>query len=380
MTSEDNGRQLGTSDEEDSDLIEDYDINIKEKPRLTSWAIYQVYWFLIAIVIVPKQIEEIMGDDNKGKGLSVISLIAGGMTLFLAVFLGALNDRFASRYGRRRPWMVFGALMMCLSLMLLSGDSSLTNYTLGYLLMTSSTVIASVPFNGLLADVTPPDQKGAVSAIMGFLNLSGYLAGAIIGMLVGTSSGTSLDPSGLYAIMSGIVLFSSAVTILSTRESSSLHLKHTLQPVKWGPFLYDMIRPLYTNSDFRLVFISRFLFQLGIATVQQYLQFWIGDCVESPFPSTKAVSIALVPLLVLSPIGALFIPKKKRKVVIYMATLFMVTSCAMMLVARTFTMALIVSGVFGLGYGPFISTEFAMLMDVLPSEDEAAKDISLWHR
>ncbi|KAJ3219776.1 hypothetical protein HDU67_009588 [Dinochytrium kinnereticum] len=268
--------------DEDTDELTDYESTAKEKPKLTRWTMiklnafwfgYQVYWFLIAIVIVPKQIEEIMGDENKGKGLSFISLIAGGMTLFLAVFLGAMNDRFASRYGRRRPWMIIGALMMCLSLMLLSGESTLTMYTVGYLLMTCSTVVASVPFNGLLADVTPPEQKGAVSAIMGFLNLSGYLMGAIIGMFGGTPNpGSHLDTSGLYAIMSSLVLLSAAITVLSTRESSSLHLKHTLKPISWGPFLVDMIRPLYTNSDFRLVFISRFLFQLGIATVQQFLQ------------------------------------------------------------------------------------------------------------
>jgi MFS family permease len=35
--------------------------------------------------------------------------------------------------------------------------------------------------------------------------------------------------------------------------------------------------------------------------------------------------------------------------------------------------------VYVLGYGPFISTEFAMLMDVLPSEDDAGKDMALWH-
>ncbi|KAJ3102229.1 hypothetical protein HDU96_009711 [Phlyctochytrium bullatum] len=375
------------SDNGETDSLTDGDVEVKEKPRLTTWAIYQVYWFLIAIVIVPKQIEEIMGDTDKGKGLSLISLIAGALTLFLAVILGALNDRFASRYGRRRPWMVIGAFMMCASLMLLSGESDLLSYTVGYLVMTISTVVASVPFNGLLADVTPPDQKGAVSAIMGFLNLSGYLCGAIIGTVAGSAGASGaeahahsprFDTSGLYAVMSALVLFSAAVTVLSTRESSSLHLRHTLAPIRWGPFLADMVMPLYTNRDFRLVFVSRFLFQLGIATVQQFLH-WIGDCVSTSMPSTQAVSIALVPLLVLSPIGALFIPAKRRKIVIYVSTGFMVTSCLLMQMATTFPLALVVSGVFGLGYGPFISTEFAMLMDVLPSEEGAAKDISLWH-
>ncbi|KAJ3164761.1 hypothetical protein HK101_000369 [Irineochytrium annulatum] len=400
------------------------------KPRLTTWAMvklnafwfgYQVYWFLIAIVIVPKQIESIMGDEDKGKGLSFISLLAGVMNLFLAVFLGAFNDRSASRFGKRRPWMAAGAIMMCVSLLFMDGSMSLTQYLVGYLFMTFSTgfqVIASVPFNGLLADVTPNDQKGAVSSIMGFLNLSGYLLGAVIGMLVGspatepspptplpaesssnltltssfvhqTSSNTStnplplqttLDTATLYSIMSLLVLSSALITITSTRERSSLHLRRTQKPIRWIPFLADMVRPLTSNSEFRLVFASRFLFQLGIATVQQFLQYWIGDCVQiDGMSSTRAVSIALVPLLLLSPIGALVVPMKRRKVVIYVATAFMIASCLLMLVVRGFGMALVVGGIFGLGYGPFISTEFAMLMDVLPNEEEAARDISLWH-
>lgn len=47
--------------------------------------------------------------------------------------------------------------------------------------------------------------------------------------------------------------------------------------------------------------------------------------------------------------------------------------------AHSFALALLASSIFGIGYGPFISVEFAMLMDVLPSETDVAKDMSLWH-
>ena len=32
-----------------------------------------------------------------------------------------------------------------------------------------------------------------------------------------------------------------------------------------------------------------------------------------------------------------------------------------------------------MGYGPFMTVEFAMLMDVLPNARDAARDMSLWH-
>ncbi|KAI9355385.1 major facilitator superfamily domain-containing protein [Zopfochytrium polystomum] len=152
-----------------------------------------------------------------------------------------------------------------------------------------------------------------------------------------------------------------------------------LAPIDWPTFLRDLVRPLWTHVDFRLVFFSRFLFQLGIATVQQFLQYWIGDCVSITIPAPQAVSYALMPLLILSPIGAMCIPAKKRKIVVYIAAVLMITTCLLLETVTSFEMALVVSGIFGLGYGPFISTEFAMLMDVLPSEEEAAKDMALWH-
>ncbi|KAJ3408144.1 hypothetical protein HDV05_005132 [Chytridiales sp. JEL 0842] len=297
------------------------------------WFGYHLYFFLLTIVIVPKQIEEIVGNDNKGNGLSYVSLLAGLINMFTGVVFGALNDRYTSPYGKRRIWILTGGILMSISLFFLSSKLSLHTYALVYLILTTSSVVASVPFNGLLGDVTHPDQKGGVSAIMGFCMLGGYLLGAVVGAVVDISGG----PNGitkLYIIMVTAVLSTMFLTLLTTPESTSTTVSLASQaPIVWKEFLWNLVKPLYQHRDFRLVFISRFVYQLGIATVQQFLQYWIIDCVSTTFPSTQAVSLALIPLLLLSPVG----------------------------------------------YGPFISTEFAMLMDVLPSTSDAGKDMALWH-
>ncbi|KAJ3406947.1 hypothetical protein CcCBS67573_g03197 [Chytriomyces confervae] len=337
------------------------------------WFGYQVYWFIMSIVVVPKQIEIISGSGNKGSGLAVISFYAGILNLFLAVIFGALNDRHASVYGKRRIFIVIGTVSLSTSLLLLSSEYSLAFYGVGYCAMTLSAIICSVPFNGLIADITPPEQKGTMSAIMGSMSLAGSLAGAVVGVFVET-----LGIVGIYIVLVAILATTCFVTIVSCEERSTLHLQ-SLEPIQWKRFFKDLVAPLLENRDFRLVFISRFLFQLGIATVNQFLQYWIGDCVNTTMPSTEAVSLALIPLLVLAPIAAMFIPKKKRKVVVYVASGIMIATCVLLEVATELWMALLIGGLFGMGYGPFISAEFAMLMDVLPSEGEAAKDIALWH-
>ncbi|KAJ3120383.1 hypothetical protein HK098_004651 [Nowakowskiella sp. JEL0407] len=148
-----------------------------------------------------------------------------------------------------------------------------------------------------------------------------------------------------------------------------------------GTLIAEVLSPLFKNRDFGLVFASRLLFQLGIATVQQFLQYWISDCVDSPFPSAEAVSIALLPLLIISPIAALFISNitSKNKSVAYLAATLMAFSCVLMLFVHSFLAACFVSLLFGIGYGPFLSVEFSMVLQVLPDTSSVGKDLSLWH-
>ncbi|KAJ3040675.1 hypothetical protein HDV00_010568 [Rhizophlyctis rosea] len=340
----------------------------------TLWLGYQYYWILVLIIIAPSHIRSIVGDTQKGRALALINLISGFVNLFLALIVGALNDRFQSRWGKRKPWIAGGVVGMCGCLVMLRGNEPLWVYAVGYALLTASTVVASVPFNGLVADVTPGEQKGRVSSILGSMNLLGYLLGAVTGVFADT-----IGLQAVYAIMICVVLGTSAITILGVEEPEENFREEILEPFHLPTLVKATIRPLFVHKDFRLVFYSRFVFQLGIATVQQFLQYWIEDCIHTTLPPKRAVSLALLPLLLISPLSALLIPSKSRKRTVYTsATLFITTSILMTLV-RSFPLALLTSALFGTGYGPFISVEFAMLMDVLPRAEDAARDMGLWH-
>ncbi|KAH9246667.1 hypothetical protein BASA81_015761, partial [Batrachochytrium salamandrivorans] len=130
------------------------------------------------IVLLPDQVQRIVGPDHKGSGLAVVSLTAGVVFGVASMIVGALNDRFSSQFGKRMPFITVGVVFQCLSLFLLWGSEPLWAYTIGYLIMNIFGVICSIPFNGLVADITPMDQNGPVSAALGAANLAGYLIGA----------------------------------------------------------------------------------------------------------------------------------------------------------------------------------------------------------
>jgi MFS family permease len=351
-------------------------LSTKEIIQLVSfWFGYQYFWFLVTIIILPSQVEQITGTETKGTGLGIISFVSGIAFLVVSPIAGSLNDRFDHRYGRRRPWILLGTLGMVLSLFFMNGTRSLFGYTIAYLCLNLAAICCSIPFNGLVADMTVTEQNGQVSTVMGALNLFGYLFAAITGVFC-----SDLPISILYSGM-GVVFITCTVLTCKLSEPFSLGIgmNQNLQELEWMKLFQDIFKPLLIHREFRLVFFSRFLFQLGIATIQSFLQYWISDCVTTGMESTKAVSLVMIPNLVLAPICALLTPNTNRKRTVYISSLLMISASLLMCFATDLSLAFIVSSLFGIGYGPFMTVEFAMLMDVLPNHNDAARDMSLWH-
>jgi MFS family permease len=118
----------------------------------------------------------------------------------------------------------------------------------------------------------------------------------------------------------------------------------------------------HRDSSFKYLFrpCSRFVLILTI----KYLQFWISDCtvLGDGITPQQAVSQALIPLLIISPISAYLTPDISRKTVVYASDSLMILACAIMIFSSQYFMSFIISGLFGLGFGPFLSVEFAMML------------------
>jgi len=68
-----------------------------------------------------------------------------------------------------------------------------------------------------------------------------------------------------------------------------------------------------------------------------------------------------------------------RKRLIYLSGGLMVVPGALLIVSNNFTLATLLGIAFGLGFGAFASADWALATDVLPSADDYAKDMGIWH-
>jgi MFS family permease len=64
---------------------------------------------------------------------------------------------------------------------------------------------------------------------------------------------------------------------------------------------------------------------------------------------------------------------------VYISGALMGVVCLVFVLFHSFTLAVLMGIVFGLGYGAYESVDWALASDVLPSMDDYAKDMGVWH-
>jgi len=359
------------------------------------WFSFSFVVFALLIVIVPSQIVEIKGDENKGHGMFVLFTIGGVVTFSSSVIMGYLNDRMPkTRLGRRRPWMVIGGICIIPFLFGIDLTTDFSLYVFLYICLIFASVVSTVPYNGLFADTVPAAQHGSASAIMGALSQTGNLAAATMGLFYVTL--------GFYnfLILAAVLLVGLLVTVFSIEEKniaeikpkptqhSSSNWKKDCNPKNcYQTMVFPLLEPMIRSNDFRWVFFTRFVFQLGQFTVQEYLQYWLSNCVELPgdIGAETAVSICALPMLIcaiLSALGGGIVSDRlggRRKILVYISGGIMVACSFAFIFVKTLALAAAIAGIFGLGYGCFLSVDFAIVMDVLPSKKDYARDMALWN-
>src|SRR5437879_6967840 len=75
------------------------------------WLAYNVQWGALLAVVVPNQIVALVGPERKELYNGIIGPIGAAVALIVTPIAGALSDRSRSRFGRRRPFILTGALI-----------------------------------------------------------------------------------------------------------------------------------------------------------------------------------------------------------------------------------------------------------------------------
>jgi len=347
------------------------------------WFAFSVLWSSLLVVTIPSQVLSMVGDAQKGTGMAWIMGLGAFIALVFPPFVGAISDRTHFRMGRRRPFILAGTIINCLALLGMASFDSFSLYVLAFLFVEFGNNMAMAAYSALIPDIVPHDQRGLASGYMNLMVMLGSIAGV-------TAAGvlTVRSVVFLYWLLIAVLLVAMLITVFAVKEDPIAEVK-SLAPG-------DLLRGLWINPrddpDFAWLFLSRLLVMAGRYIVQEFLQYYLKDVFGPPFRIFGAVvasyaegAVSLVVLMIMvgatvSSIAAGALSDRLgRKRLIYLSGGLMVVPGAFLILSNDFTLTTLLGIAFGLGFGAFASADWALATDVLPSADEHAKDMGIWH-
>jgi len=168
--------------------------------RLPGWWLFfialfmfptQLTWAILTQVLFPADCAALVGPAQKGAMLGLANSI-GSILQFGQIPIGAISDRTTTRrcgglLGRRRPYVLLGQAIVCLSLVIMHPAVAKTYSVLaaGYATFMLGNALVWAPYFVVTADVVPPAQRGVAAGWQQLIYFLSALLASGLGFLVG---------------------------------------------------------------------------------------------------------------------------------------------------------------------------------------------------
>lgn len=354
-------------------------------------------------VVIPAQILLFVapgaaGNARQAMFLGAMATLGAVAALVLQPTIGALSDRTHTRHGRRRPYIIAGAIGLLIGLSLLALTHIVALFIAGLFVVVVANTISSTACQGLVPDCVPAHQRGAASGFVGLMTLLGTVGSlAVASVLLGQSSngGTALagiaqGASWYYTIAAGVLVVFGTIPLLALNENAlarrsgqcAVKSEENAKLSSLRARLADMwVRP-WRHANFRWVFLTRAFVMLGLALFMTYIEYYFARVahVASFVQATAVIAILSLIGAVASTLllGVLSDRIGRRAPIVAVASGLMAAAALVFVVAPGQVPLWPLGMLFGLGFGAYTSVDVALAIDALPSQQAAGKDLGLW--
>jgi MFS family permease len=310
---------------------------------------------------------------------TAVGIIAGFGALFAVignVLFGRLSDRTTSRFGRRRPWLVAGTVVMTIAFVVMALGQSVPVITAGWCLAQLGANATLAPFIATISDQVPKFQRGSVSALLGIAQNVGILGGTYLAQLFQDQLVILFVVPSLFAI-GAMVLFA----VILPDQRLTVH-PPKMTAGEWVTTFW--LNPL-KHPDFALAWWSRFLITLATFMFTTFRLFYLRDelgLAESAAPAAVTIGVLIYTIALVASgwiAGRISDRTGRRKFLVAGSTLLFAVGIVMLAFVDSVTGFYVVEAVLGVAYGIYVGVDLALVVDVLPNPDDAGKDLGVFN-
>ncbi|KQW05541.1 hypothetical protein ASC66_11135 [Leifsonia sp. Root4] len=338
---------------------------------------FGVYLALLTPVMVSLAFKVQHISSSAEEATASLGMIMGVGALFALLcnpLVGRLSDRTVSRFGMRRPWMLGGAIVGLAAFALIGAATSTWMVLLGW-------CIVQAALNGLLAasTATVPDQvpvaaRGKVSGIIGLTTPLGILGGSFLVNFLADDFARFVVPGVIALVLVSVFVFTLKDRVLTEKPAERYGVKEF-----FGSFVFNPVK----HKDFGWTWLTKFLVMFGYAGIATFLPFYLTQ--QFALGEQEAIGIILMSNLasmlamaVSGPIGGILSDKfGVRRPFVAVAGGIMAIGLVVLAFAPSIEMVIVAQTIIGFGAGSFMSVDTALATQVLPNQNDTAKDLGV---
>jgi MFS family permease len=168
----------------------------------------------IGATFMPYLVGIFVAEESKNSALGGMRAASLVIAMLVQPAAGLLSDRSTSRFGRRRPYILVGALLDLVFLAFIAFSRDYWTLLLGILLIQFSSNVSHGPLQALIPDLVPEEERGRASAAKSLMELLPLvLVGLTIARLVGAGElGWAFFATGASLLVVAII------TVLAVKE------------------------------------------------------------------------------------------------------------------------------------------------------------------
>lgn len=295
---------------------------------------------------------------NHTAALAMLASVVAIVAMVVPPLAGAISDHFRRRGGIRRPFIMIGAAVNVAGLYWMSHTATLMPFTTGLLTATLGQSISLAAYQPLIPEVVDRADWGLASGYQGISSL--------VGSVLGLGFASFMSPAAVFN-WTAVFVIVGALLVAATPEGK-------LQPEQEAAHVGNWF-------DFAVAFASRSFVNFGLTLLMTFVLYFFHDALGDQNPSASTGlfgGLALLGAVVTSFWMGQLSDRIARKNIVAAAGIPMAAAIYIFAAAPGLHWLGLIALLFGLGYGAFVSTGWALALDTVPQLRDAARDLGIW--
>ncbi len=315
----------------------------------------------------------IVGQEHATAAFATATGISGIAVVIFGLFSGVIADKTKLKMGRRRFWMIAGSVGGALSMLALTFASSIPVFVITLCLTNFFYGMVSLSCYAVVPEQVEPEKFGRVSGLIGASAPAFVMTGQ---MIMGAFAKSTLEEKMITIII--VQLIGGFIAALLIKDN---YFAGAAKSEKKSTGIRGFYPSFKKYPSYTWALLTKLLINFSNAGMNMLTLFYIArfHLAEAKIFQIMALTAPTIALMVASGILGGFLSDKVKKQKPFVMGAAVITGICLIAFAFSTSITWVIIGnfIFNFGFGMYGAVDNALVNRILPSKENAAKDISI---